>query len=436
MTRRFASLVSTLVLASVGVLGACGDDSENEPDPQGAGGSGVAGSGAGGTAVAGSGGFVTPADPGPGGFLVTVSGEDLGLTGYGFTSGSSRSDDPAFVDGWALRFDHIVLTVANPRLNEGPQQNPGDPTQVGAEVARAAGQWAVDVARPGSEIDKGSGAPGAHAIVAWAAKADGSAFDSKTQYAFSYDLAPASESAQRVDLDGDAAALYQQAISRGWAVVFAGTATYKGPAPEAGTVFAKMPTTVNFTFGITNHGSYVNCENPDLASGGGDPPRGVQVLPNTGSRIQITFHTDHGFWDALNVEGTPLHFDPFAAHASTYGDPTQPGSVTLDDLASVDFTAFVTKSGEKLPARSLVSDYTAPVGQLGYKGNGATFPLNSFAQYFAYSAMSGGHMNADGECEVIRQLEHPGHRSERREGPQPRERGVVLGGDLARRLAG
>ena len=54
--------------------------------------------------------------------------------------------------------------------------------------------------------------------------------------------------------------------------------------------------------------------------------------------------------------------------------------------------------------RSLVSDYPAPPGQLSYKGNGTSFSQNSFARYFAYSALAGGHLNADGECEVVRKL--------------------------------
>ena len=75
--------------------------------------------------------------------------------------------------------------------------------------------------------------------------------------------------------------------------------------------------------------------------------------------------------------------------------------VTTLNLEAVDVTGFKTKSGEVLPARSVVSDYKAPAGQLKYDANGTTFAkANSFSAFLSYSAASGGHMNADGECEI------------------------------------
>jgi hypothetical protein len=101
------------------------------------------------------------------------------------------------------------------------------------------------------------------------------------------------------------------------------------------------------------------------------------------------------------VEGTPLHFDPIAANAVGYGTPDEPGSVSIEDLVDVDVTGFTTADGEPLPWRSLVSDYDAPAGQMKYDPNGTSFEkANSFAAYLAYSAASGGHLNADGECEI------------------------------------
>jgi hypothetical protein len=48
-----------------------------------------------------------------------------------------------------------------------------------------------------------------------------------------------------------------------------------------------------------------------------------------------------------------------------------------------------------------VPDYTAPAGQLKFDANGTSFSkANSFAAFLSYSAASGGHLNADGECEV------------------------------------
>jgi hypothetical protein len=71
-------------------------------------------------------------------------------------------------------------------------------------------------------------------------------------------------------------------------------------------------------------------------------------------------HTDHLFWSKLNVEGTELHFDPIAAQAQP------PAVVTTDDLVGVDITAFRTRNGEPLLARSFSADYAAPAGTLWF----------------------------------------------------------------------
>jgi hypothetical protein len=347
--------------------------------------------------------FTPPADPGPGGFLVTVSGEDLAAVGYDWTSASlADGDPPGFVDGWAISFEHVIVTVDKIRVNADPDKDPGNPQIVGDAVASVDGPFAVDATIGGSIVGK-SGSPDEKtvAIAAFGKQASGDAFDPQTRYAFSYDLVPAAANAKNVNLDAAGLALYEEAKQKGWSMIYAGTATYKGPAPAADSVFAKMPTEVKFTLGLANPSSYINCENTDLQAVGDEFPRGIQPSATESTTVQITIHTDHGFWDKLNVEGTPLHFDPIAANASTYGTPASPGTVTIDDLVGVDITGFKTKAGEPLPARSLVSDYTAPAGQLKFDANGTSFAkVNSYASYLAYSAASGGHMNADGECEV------------------------------------
>jgi hypothetical protein len=389
------------LVAGLGTSSACSSDND---EPSGSGGGGNAGSfGKGGSAGSGGTSFTLPEDPGDGGFWVTVSGEDLAQIGYGWSADlESGGDPPAFVDGWALRFDHVIVTVGDVRVNEDPDKDEGDPQALGGLVASAAGPFAVDVSIGGDVIGK-SGSPDEKTvpIAAFAAQTDGSAFDPETRYAFGYDLVSASDEAKLVNLDDEGVALYEQAKEKGWSMIFAGTATYEGPEPEEDTVFAKIPTEVRFTLGFKNPSSYINCRNADLTPVDGEFPRGIQANADESTIVQITIHTDHVFWDALNVEGTPLHFDPIAAHASTYGDAGEPGTVTTDDLIDVDISGFQTKQGETLPWRSLVSDYTAPNGQMRYEPNGTSFSVvNSLASYLAYSAASGGHMNADGECEV------------------------------------
>jgi hypothetical protein len=337
------------------------------------------------------------------GFAVTVSGEDLSVNGYDFKQGASANDDPPpFVDGWAIEFTHVIITVANVKLNEEPDKNAGDPTQVGAEVGLAAGPFAVDAHIGGPIVGK-SGSPDEKTvqIATFPKKKDGSAFDPKARYAFSYDLVNAAANATQVNLDAEGKTLYADMVTKGYSMLLAGKATFKGPAPSAD-VFKKMPPSVKFTLGLKNPSSYVNCRNTDLQEVGGEFPRGVQAKDGAVTIAQITIHTDHAFWSRLNVEGTELHFDPIAGMASTYGAVTPAeGVVTIDDLVNVDVTGFKVKDGTALPDRSLVADYTAQAGQLKFDPNGTTFSkANSFAAYLSYSAASGGHLNADGECEV------------------------------------
>jgi len=397
-----------MLVGSIGALAGCADDASNGNPNAGGGSKSGAGGKAGSDGTGANGGtpsdvFVPPADPGKGGFLVTVSGEDLAGSGYAWTPSSlSDGDPPAFVDGWEVRFEHVIVTVANIHVNADPDKDEGNPRQVGALVASAAGPWAVDATIGGDVVGKsGSADEKTIPIAAFAKQDNGTAFDPESSYAFSYDLVTASADAKLTNLDAAGVELYAEAREKGWSMVFAGTATYKGSEPEADSVFANIPKEVHFSLGLKNPSSYINCRNTDLTAVGDEFPRGIKSTPTKSTTVQITIHTDHGFWDTLNVEGTPLHFDPIAANASTYGMSDQPGTVTIEDLIDVDISGFTTKSGDPLPWRSLVSDYTAPTGQMKYDPNGTSFKkANSFAAYLAYSAASGGHLNADGECEI------------------------------------
>lgn len=385
---------------------ACADDDSNEPDPQGAAGSsgsaGVGGSsGSAGVDPGELAAFSPPSDPGPGGFLVTISGEDLALSGYDFEPGASKAEDPAFVDGWELSFDHVLVTVGGVRVNDGPDTDAADPTHIGGQLASVAGIFAVDLHKGGPLVGKGGPPEQAVALAAIGAPDGGGSFDSQSRYAFSFELQAATKSAQNVNLDADGLALYERAITRGWAQVMTGVARYKGPAPEAGSAFAELPTEVRFEIGFANPSSYVNCQNPDLGASGLDEDfaRGIQTKASGAAIAQISIHTDHTFWRALNVEGSTLHFDQIAALAPGSGEG---GAVTIDDLAAADFSAFRTKSGQSLPARSLVSDYTPPAGQLSFDPNGSSFAKNAYGAFMSYSASAQGHLNADGECYVVR----------------------------------
>jgi hypothetical protein len=157
-----------------------------------------------------------------------------------------------------------------------------------------------------------------------------------------------------------------------------------------------MPSEVRFKLGFANPSAYLNCANTDFAAVGDEYPRGIQPSVDKPTIAQITMHTDHLFWSKLNVEGTELHFDPIAAQALP-----PPAVVTTDDLVGVDISAFKTRNGELLPARSFSADYTAPAGTLSFDANQTTFARpNSFAAFLAYTAAAAGHLNAAGECAI------------------------------------
>lgn len=132
--------------------------SKNEGGTQTKGGTASSESGStgeGGAAAAAPAEFSPPADPGKAGFWVTVSGEDLASVGYDFVEGAlADGDPPAFVDGWAVHFDHVIVTIGNVTLHEDPDKDDGNPQDVGALVAKAAGPWAVDAAIGGDVIGK------------------------------------------------------------------------------------------------------------------------------------------------------------------------------------------------------------------------------------------------------------------------------------------
>lgn len=338
--------------------------------------------------------LVDPArDPGPRGIVVTASGEDLAIVGYPWSPGAlSGGDPPAFVDGWAVRFEHVLVTVADVWLARDPDTDPANPLVTGPIVARDPGPWAVDLSRGGTIPGK-SGSPDEKTIALTAFRGDG--LDPTRRYAFGWTFARAADAAKRANLDAAGEQLYALARQNGWAMVFQGSATYSGEAPAPGTPFAKMPPVVRFTIGLANPSRYVNCHNTDLMQLGGEYPRGVQPSATRSSVVQITLHTDHLFWDALNVEGTPLHFDPIAAVTQDAGD------VRNEELLQLDVTGFKTRANENLPWRSLVADWGAPAGQAHFEANGTALrPRNAYLSFLAHAAASGGHMNADGQCVV------------------------------------
>ncbi len=360
---------------------------------------------------------------------VTISGEGAALTGFAFPPASSN--DLAFVDGWDVKFERILVTVDDIILSDNPDQNPTDQSQSGPSVATAKGPWAVDMTKPGAVtdikprtqplsgdlLDHDHGATGkdphAQPLARFDALDGNKTFDPSRRYGFGFDIVTASSAARHTNLDADAEVDYAEMAAKGLSVLYVGTATFKGvdcKSSDPSYDFKKLPTTVKFRFGFKTPTKYKNCQNTDLRGkpfDGEEAQRGVQVSDPT--TAQITLHVDHPFWNTVSHDAAELFFDQMAAAASPDGD------LVIDDLAKVDFTSFKDRDGSPLPWRSCVAD--KPVksgvrhfdpGSVAVDPNGAPeSALRSYADFVAYQQSTQGHLNADGLCAVERKFAAP-----------------------------
>jgi hypothetical protein len=349
--------------------------------------------------------FESPPDPGAKGIWFTASGEVLALGGYTFPP--PTADSLAFVDGWDVHFSELLVTVDNIRLAQNPDLNPGDESQTGAEVAKVTGPWAIDLHKGGHLAGKGGSDEQAVPIAALTGQNENGCapFDLTQKYAFSFDVVPATDSAMNVNLDVQGLADYAEMISKGYTVLYVGTAKFLGNTctpndPE----FAKAPLTdnsvVNFRLGFKSPTSYVNCQNPSLSGtplGTDENPRGIYAYDNQSSIAQVTIHTDHPFWDS-SAHDSPMHFDQIAArYTVTTGTPT----ALVEDMTNVDFTHFTDAQDNDLPWRNCVgSNFIPPDGGTMHFADVAGATIANYAEYMTFIQRTQGHLNSDGLCYV------------------------------------
>jgi hypothetical protein len=359
-------------------------------------------------------------DPGPGGILVAASGEVLALQGYPFPPANPGAT--AFVDGWEMHFDRLLVTVDHVVIADSPDTSPTDQSKTGPVVAEQDGPWVIDLHAGGPLQGKGGNGEQAVPFTSFTSQnknGDGP-FDPTLRYAFGFDVVPATASAINVNLDAAAMSDYQEMIAQGYTVLYVGTATFAGGScttSDSTYDFNKLPSVVHFRFGFRSPTSYVNCQNPDNDPAqpfpGEEHERGVQVLPNRSVIAQVTIHTDHPFWEST-VHDSPAHFDPIAArYAGTDGGVPL---ATLEDQIGVDFTAFHDATGAALPWRSCLSTYPIPSsGTMGFDAHGVAVdpggsPANALRDYrdfMTYDQSTQGHLNADGLCFVRRNYPSP-----------------------------
>jgi len=370
--------------------------------------------------------FCSPKDPGKGNIWFTASGEVLALTGYDFPPASDS--DAAFVDGWEVRFQHLLTTIDSLTLSENPDRQKGTQLGTGKLVAQVDGPWAVDFSRHDASYLTGKGG-GSELAVPIAAldnqnKNGGARFATDgTRYAFGFDVIAATESAQNVNLDADALAQYRQMTEDGCTVLYVGTATFKGDPAFKGCVTdasKKWPQSVDFRLCFRSKTSYLNCQNPDNdpaepISSDEEHQRGIAFLSGASVIAQVTLHTDHPFWDSV-LHDSPAHFDQYAARATITSDGS--GQVNLEDTRGVDYTAYTDRLGNAVDWRYCIDPPTDVhpklVGAMRFDPHGVpastTDPATGLRDYYdfaTYNQSTQGHLNSDGLCYVKRNYPSP-----------------------------
>ena len=370
--------------------------------------------------------FCAPKDPGPGNIWFAASGEVLALTGYAFPPASDS--DAAFVDGWDVRFTRLLTTIDKIQLSENPDYEKGSQAVTGKLVAEVDGPWAVDLSHGDPSYLPGKGGSGEQAVPIAALNSQnknggGSFATDGTRYAFGFDVIAADDQAQNVNLDADALTDYQDMVQNGCAVLYVGTATFKGDPKFDGCVTdasKAWPTTVSFHLCFKSPTSYLNCQNPDNDPAGAissaeEHQRGIAFLSNASVIGQVTMHTDHPFWDSV-LHDSPAHFDQFAARAVDAG---QGASVTLEDTQGVDYTAYTDAKGKPVSWRYCVDPPPAVhpkfVGAMSFDSHGVpaapgsdpSLGLRDYYDFTTYNQSTQGHLNSDGLCYVKRNYPSP-----------------------------
>ena len=374
------------------LLGACSDDSVARPDAT----DGTDRDAGQATELASD--FFSPKlafttrDDAPRSVQVSASGEALAQQGYNYES-APAAGEPVFVDGWELRFSRYLVVIDK----VGVYQLGADPdvrASVGKPVVERRGPWIVDLKKTGPLIGAG-GAPET-AIPLTVLTAD---FDSARGYAFSYETGPASFAVRNTNLRmADRDALLEM-IDHGWVKYIEGTASYVGRA--SGDSFQKYPRRVHFLFGVADPARYVNCHNPEIGESDEPKNRGLRPSADGAVRAQLTFHSDHAFWDQADVEGSPLRFDALAARAQAFGEDEATHELRLDDLADVSPSALTDRLGAPVRDRGdQTSGYTRGAVAPPVYGTNGVEEITDLRSFVAYNNRAEGHLNSDGLCLV------------------------------------
>lgn len=434
--KQYARSIILCAITAAGAAACSSTDEHTSPAATGGGGGldndggpSAGGSGRGGTSSSNAlKAFTPPGDPGGGAVLFAASGEVLALTGYAFPP--AQPDDAAFVDGWDVRFSHLLVTMDKIGLSENADAVPGDQSKTGKLVAEVDGPWAVDLARSDPSYLPGKGGAGEQSVpiatLSNQNKNGGAAFATDgTRYAFGFDIVAAATdvSPYNVNLDADALADYENMRRDGCAILYVGTATFKGDKTDPNCYPAdrkSWPDVVDFNLCFKSPTTYENCQNPDNDPAAPFPneehERGIPFKDSSSVIGQVTVHTDHPFWDSV-LHDSPAHFDQFAARV--VGQDAGTPIATLEMTKGVDYTAYTDSLGNPLTWRYCIEPPTDVhskfVGAMSFDpqsvphavGKDPASGLRDYYDFATYNQSTQGHLNSDGLCFVRRNYPSP-----------------------------
>jgi hypothetical protein len=365
----------------------------------------------------------------------------------------------------------VIATFDKVSLWSNPDLSPTDQSQVGPLVAELDGPWAVDLHANGAGFPYIDGKEPGERAVAFAVLANQNRNGNQpfptdgTRLAVGFGAVVATPKALNVNLDADGVAAYESMVQNRCTVLYAGQAVWKGdvapgvcksPAQRADaglwvdagglgdggvggigleSEFALIPQTVAFAlcFKPADSGglqpgdvetSWMNCDNQDndpAMSLNGEPhERGIAFRANTYTVGEVTFHTDHPFWESTQHD-TPARFDQFAAQLVGVDAGGGVPTVHLMDMSGVDYTGFEDKEGNVLPWRTCDPNYQNPnggsrVGPMNFDpvhvphctGGVHATGLCDYYDFSKYDQSTQGHWNgADGLCFVRRHYPSP-----------------------------
>jgi hypothetical protein len=370
--------------------------------------------------------------------LLTASGESLAQQGYNFPDMVSNG---VFSDGWEVRFKHFIATFDQVTISNNPDKVKTDQSQTDEAVAIACGPWVVDLSIPTANDvpgkEQGEMATPFAVIATQNLFSDSPPFKTDgTKYAVGFSAVVASPNAINVNLDAEGVAFYSDMVTKGCAVLYVGTATFKADPSQCttqGSEFSSFPPVVNFSLCFKSPTQYINCDNQDVMGNpfGSEPhPRGIVFPTNTYVTGEVTFHTDHPFWESV-VHDTPAHFDQFAARVATPDGGTTDGGaadvsvplVTMENLKGADYLAYTDPFGNPVQWRSCVKDnmgnqYGKSSGRMAFDSQSVphappgpvptTAGLRDYYDFSTYNQSTQGHWNGvDGLCFVKRNFPAP-----------------------------